>query len=506
MNKTKSLLIIVAYLTVFLSCSLAFASPAPKGTLAVGMEADTSSMDPLVAWMGYSMNMTRQIYDPLIRFGPDGKFVPCLATSFEKPDDLTLRFHLRKGVKFHNGYPFNAEDVKFTMERILDPANKCRYRSRYTAIESINVLDEYTIEFKTKTPNALLNNHIAMFVRIVSKKWVEENGVEKLRKHAMGTGAFKFVSWSRKDRLVLEANSDHFLNVPKVKKLIFRPIPEMAARMAELEAGGIQIARHVPPFMIQQLEKNPDITTVNFLTNRAIFMTMNTLNVPELKDRRVRQAINYGVDKEAIIEGITKGLGKPLGISVPLHIRGVDQSIEPYPYDPEKARALLAEAGYPDGFDLNIYSPSGRYPMDKEVAQAVGEQLSKIGIRPKVHIMETGKYFKEFIAHTLNGIFVIGHGFDMWDQDAMASFVYSGSTYSHYRNPELEEQVLKMRETMDPDARYKLAHQIQRAIHDEAVHLFLYNQEATYGLSKKVQGFVGRPDEMMDLWTVSLSD
>lgn len=498
----------VVFLTV-LTCLVVFSGQvyaAPQGTLVVGMEAETYSMDPLAAWMTYGMVMMRQIYDTLIDFGPNGEFIPRLATSWEQLDDLTWRFHLRKGVKFHNGYPFTAEDFKFSMERILDPENKCRYRSRYLGFDKFIVVDDHTVDLKTKTPDAIVPNRIAFFGRVVSKRWVEENGVDTLRKHAMGTGPFKFVSWKKKDRLTLEANTDHYMSVPKVKTLIFRPLPETASRVAELQAGGVQIITNVPPFIIPQLEKDENTGIQNVLSNRSIFMTMNTLNVPELKDKRVRQALNYAVDKEAIIEGVLSGLGKPLGISAAQHCRGVDKTIKPYPYNPDKAKALLQEAGYPDGFQLNLYSPSGRYPMDKEVVQAVGDQLSRIGIKPSVHVMETQKYFKSFIQHTLDGIFIIGHGLVWWDQDPLVSFVNPKSSYCHYHNPEMEKLIQQMRSIMDEKARYEVAHQIQGMIHDEAVHLFLYNQENTFGMSKKIQGFQARADDHMDLWNVSLSE
>jgi len=202
MKRTVTVLVVAAFM---LSASLQ-AWAQPKGTLKVGMEAETYSMDPLAAWMGYGMVMMRQIYDTPIDFGPNGELNPRLATSWQQLDDLTWRFHLRKGVKFHNGYPLTAEDVKFSIERILDPANKCRHRGRYLTFEKVNVIDDYTFDIKTKTPDALVPNRMAFFTRVVPKKWVEENGIDGLRKHAMGTGPFKFVSWKRKDRLILEAN------------------------------------------------------------------------------------------------------------------------------------------------------------------------------------------------------------------------------------------------------------------------------------------------------------
>ena len=483
-----------------------FAHAEPQGTLVVGMEAETYSMDPLVSWMTYGMVMMRQIYDTPIDFDRHGNLVPRLATDWEMIDDLTWRFHLRKGVTFHNGYPMTAEDIKFSLERILDPQNKCRYRSRYSTVDKLIAVDDHTLDIKTKTPDAVLPRRIAFFVRVVSKKWVEENGVEMLRKQAMGTGPFKFESWQRKNRLVLKANTEHYMSVPKIDTLIFRPIPEMGARMAELQAGSVHIITNVPPFMQEQLAQAPEIEVQKVLSLRSLFMVLNTLDVPELQNQKVRQALNYAVNKQAIIDGVLSGLGEPLGLSAAMHVKGVDNSIKPYPYDPEKAKALIKEAGYPNGFKLNLYSPSGRYPMDKEVVQAIGAQLAEIGIKPEIHVMETQKYFKDFIGKKLQGAFLIGHALMLWDQGLIVSFVNPESSYCHYKNPEIETLIHKMRSILDQKKRYEVGSKIQWIIHDEAPMIFLYNQENAYGVSTKIDGFQARADDHMNLWEVSIKE
>jgi len=478
---------------------------APEDILVVGMEADAYSMDPLVSWMTYGMVMMNTIYDKLLRRSPTGDIEPCLATSYELLNDNHWRFHLRKGVKFHNGYPFTAADAKFTIERIMDPKNKCRYRSRYLSIDKIVAVDDYTMDVITKQPDPMIASEFAAFPCIVSKKWVEENEAKKLGKQAMGTGPFKFVSWKRKDRLVLDANTEHFMNVPKVKKLVFRPIPEESARLAELQAGGVHIITNVPPFLIPQLKKNPTTTYQNVLSLRSMYMGMDTLATEPLKDKRVRLAINYAVDKELIIKGLLKGLGKPMGIGAPLMAKGLDKSIKPYPFNPEKSKTLLKEAGYGDGFELELYSPSQRYPMDKEVTQAVADQLGKVGIKCKVNVLETQKYFKGFAGHTLGGLMFLGLGYTQWDIQSIIMTVNPKAPFSYYHDPKMTELVEQQQSLMDIEARYKVAQKLQRLMHEAAVNLELYNQENTYGLSSQIQGFEARPDDFMDLWTVSLS-
>ena len=493
---------------VVVVCSLGLTAPslaASQDELVVAMEAETSSMDPMKAWVTYGLVVSRLMYDSPINFGPNGELTPGLAEKWTAVDDLTWRFKLRPGVKFHNGYRLSAEDVKFTVERILDPANKCRFRTRYGNIDKVVVIDDLTFDIVTKKPDPLLPNRVAFFIRVVSKKWIEENGADALHKQAMGTGPFKMVSWKRKDRLVLEANTGHYLNPPKIKKLIIRPIPEVASRMAELRAGGVHIAVNIPPFAIPVLDKDPGAQVQTVMASRTMFMVMNTLIVPELQNKLVRQALNYAVDKDAIVKGIMSGLGNPVGLPAPPQISGVDKSIKPYPYDPDKARALLKEAGYPDGFALNLYSPSGRYPMDKEVVQAVADQLSKVGVKTKVNVLETQKYFRRFVKHDIAGLMLIGFGYAYADQDSMANFFLKKAAYCHYNNPDLENLIPEMRSTLDRTARYATAHKIQKIIHQECPMLFLYNLKNVYGVSTRVRGFKARSDDNLDLTDVTLT-
>jgi peptide/nickel transport system substrate-binding protein len=478
---------------------------AVDNTLVVGTEAEVQSMDPLQNWMGYSGAVSLLLYDTLVAYGAHGKLLPSLATSWENVDDLTWRFHLRRGVKFHNGYPFTAADAKFSLDRIFDPEEKCRYRSRYDSWEEVIVEDDYTLVVKTKRPDPAVAGWIAFFGNIVSKKWVEENGFEKLQKHAMGTGPFKFVSWKRKDRLTLVANEDHFNKVPKVKNLVIRPIPEVASRVAELEADGVQVITKVPMFIIPQLEKNPDTSPLVLDGVLVNFMLMDTELVPEFKDKRVRQAINYAVDKETIIKGLMQGMGNPVGFGAPSNFPGIDPDLGPYPYDPEKAKSLLKEAGYADGFDLNVFSPSHRYIMDKEATQAIAEQLSRIGIRPKVQVMDTGKYFKEWRAKRLNGLTYIGQHLVHWDQSACYGWINPKSPRCTIKNPAMEELLEDMLSTMDVKERYRKAYKLQRMMHAEATQLFLFSSKSIFGISKKVKGFNSHDGVNMELWNVSLN-
>jgi peptide/nickel transport system substrate-binding protein len=235
-----------------------------------------------------------------------------------------------------------------------------------------------------------------------------------------------------------------------------------------------------------------------------MYMGMDTLDTEVLKDVRVRRAINHAVDKNVIIQGVLKGLGKPQGLSGASLAKGYDDSIKPYPYDPEKARALLEEAGYPDGFQLDLHSPSHRYPMDKEVTQAVADQLSKIGIQCSVNVHETQKYFKSFVKHTMRGMMFLGQGYTGWDIHSLVMQVNPKAPFSYWHHPEMNKMIDVFSSTMDTQARFAVAFKMQHMMHDQAVNLFLYDLENAYGLSTKVNGFEARADDHMYLWNVSL--
>ena len=501
----KKIMILVAMLTcLFTVHTMSWAQP--KGTLRVAVSTDLLGLDPLQAFTVSGLVMQRHIYDSLVSFGANGTIQPQLAVSWKLLDEKTWRFNLRKGIKFHNGYPFTAADVKFSIEYLLDPKNKWNFRTYFDSFDAIETIDDYTINIKTKIPDPVLPNNLAAFVNVISKKFYDENGSEGLKNQAIGTGPFKFVSWRRNDRLVLEANNEWYASPPKVKTLMFRIIPEMGARVAELQAGGVHIIFDVPPFMVSQLKKGEDTDVLSVPSLRTIYMIIDTLKIPQLKDRRVRQALNFGVDKEAIVKGILNGMGTPLGTHVPLLVGGADPSIKPYPYDPQKAKDLLKEAGYPNGFSLNLYSPNGRYLMDKEVTLAVADQLSKVGIKTNVQVMESNTYLKELSAHNLEGIYLIGIACRTYDVNYSLNQLNPNFVLCYYQDKELEEMVNKTKATMDSTKRYNSAYKIQKIVHDEAIFLPLYNEMGIYGVSKKVKGFEAPVDEMMQLWNVSVTE
>lgn len=341
-------------------------------------------------------------------------------------------------------------------------------------------------------------------VRIYSKDFYDQNGNEGFNSQAIGTGPFKFVSWKRNDRLVLEANEDWYFGSPKIKNLVFRIIPEMGARVAELQAGGVDIISAVPPFMTARLDKGKDSHSVSVPSLRAMFMIIDTTSVPELKDKRLRQALNYAVDKQGIIKGLLNGMGIPLGTQVPIPVGDIFQSIKPYPYNPEKARALLKEAGYHEGLSLDLYSPNGRYAMDKEIVLAVAEQLSNVGIKANVHIMETNSYMTGLVRHSFKGIYYIGMNAGDWDVSYPLGLLQPQFVLAFHHIEAIQEMIKNTKVIFDKTRRFEEGYKVLNIIHDEAPYIFLHNEVLIYGLSNKVSGFEALPNGKMHLWNASI--
>ncbi|MFQ6077158.1 MAG: ABC transporter substrate-binding protein, partial [Candidatus Bathyarchaeia archaeon] len=341
------------------------------------------------------------VAETLTRVNPTGEeptVLPLLATSWEvSPDDPnTWIFHLREGVKFHDGTPFNAEAVKVNIERMLNPENKAGGRSAFTMITSVEVVDEYTVAITSDSPFMDLPGNLAYSVMCInSPTQLEKLGEENYYTYPIGTGPFKFVEHKKGEEVRLEANEEYWGGRPFLDEFVMKPIPETPSRIMALEAGEVDVAYHVPPRDAQRFKENPDlgIEVLNPPSQRRIFVGMNNLWGP-FKDVRVRQALNYAVDQQAIIDNILLGLTIPMDSPMPPSAACYSPIMQ-YEYNPDKAKELLAEAGYPDGFKATLRYGEGRYLLDSEVVQAVAAYLADVGVEVEVIPLEWGTYIGE---------------------------------------------------------------------------------------------------------------
>jgi peptide/nickel transport system substrate-binding protein len=470
---------------------------APEGQVVIAQGGDPSTLDPHMHAENFTFAVVHNVFDHLVRRSvKQGQLAhePGLATSWTNLNPTTWEFKLRPGVKFHNGEEFNAEAVKFSIERVLNPDQKARWRWAFADIERVDVVDPLAVRIVTKVPFPTLITNLAFCMPIVPPKYVREQGDTHIATKPVGTGPFKFVRWRKDEALVLEANESYWRGSPKIKTLMFRPIPDESTRVAALSTGEIDIARGVPPSLVKQIADNPRTRVAKVPSALNIHVILDTLKDGPLRDKRVRQAINYGVDKEAIIKSILEGNGGAVGGPLTPVMFGFAPDVKPYPYDPERAKRLLAEAGFPQGISLTLNSPNGRYLKDKEVNEAIAGQLARIGVRTQVVAHEWGSYVSKW-PENLVPMYMIGWA-GSWDADGiMFPLLRSGQRFSRWSSPDFDAIIDKARRTLDQGERVKLYRQATQLAHDEAPWLFLFHGMDIYGVSRAVADWEPTSDE-----------
>jgi peptide/nickel transport system substrate-binding protein len=488
------LLTVVALGATTLPCPV---EAAPEGQIVIAQGADPTTLDPHMHAENYTFAVVHNVFDHLVRRSvKNGQLVhePGLATSWTAVNSTTWEFKLRRDVKFHNGEDVNAEAVKFSIERVLNPDQKARWRWAFVDIERVEVVDPLTVRIVTKRPFPTLVTNLAYTMPIVPPKYVREKGDAYVATHPVGAGPFKFVRWRKDDALVLEANESYWRGAPKIKTLIFKPIPDESTRVAALLTGDVDVARGVPPSLVRKIDENPRTRVAKVPSALNIHVTLDTLKEGPLRDRRVRQAINYGVDKETIIKSVLEGNGSPLGGPLTPVMFGYDPEVKPYAYDPERAKRLLAEAGFAQGLSLTLNSPSGRYLKDKEVAEAIGGQLQKVGVQAQVTVHEWGSYVGKW-PENLTPMYMLGWA-ATWDADGILyPLLRSGQRFSRWNNPEFDRLIEAGRSTLDQAERRRLYGQASRLAHDEAPWLYLFNGMDIYGVNRAVVDWEPTSDE-----------
>lgn len=477
--------------------SLAWAQK--SDTIVIAQQADAYTLDPAKHSVFPTASILFQMYDPLITRDETGEFAPALALSWSNPDPLTWRFKLREGVKFHNGEPFNAAAVKFTFDRALDPNFKSPYLSRIAAIKAVEVVDDYTIDFKTEKPfPTMLSslNEASFPALIVPPGYIKEKGADILATAPVGTGPYTFVEWKKDDRVVLADNPHYWGGAPKIKNVIFRPIKETRTRIAEITSGGVDIAVDIPPEDVKALDGG-ETKVVSVGSDFVYFFAFNTLEDTPLKNKLVRQALNHAVDVDAIKEALLGGMGDRIALTLAANAFAYDPSWQPYPYDPKKAKALLAEAGYPDGFTIPLVSRQGRYLKDAEIVTATAGFLAKVGVKAEITYYEPGVWAQISEKKGRDGI-----SFPGWsgrDPDLVwYPLLYSGQYQSYYGNPELDALLDQGRSTLDEAERKAIYTKAAAIIKEEAPHIPLLQPPLIYGVDAKLK-WTPRGDSIIDL-------
>ncbi len=473
----------------------------PSGELRVALPWTPETLDPTMNLSSMRAKVGVNIFDSLVGRDSANRIVPQLAESWKALDDLTWQFKLRRGVVFHNGEPFNAEAVRFTFERVLDPAQKSPNRANVGEIARVEVVDESTVNLVLRQPYAPFLNRLIDFP-IVPPRYAAEKGNQGLALRPVGTGPFRFVELVKDDHLILEAFDRHWRGAPKVRRIAFKSIPEPFTRAAALRNNEVDLIETVPPNLARELERVAGIRVQRVPSTWIIYLGLNAFKKP-LSDVRVRQALNYATDVDAIVKSVLDGNARRMDGPFTPGMFGFDPSVKGYAPDPARARRLLAEAGYPDGLEITLDSPAGRYQGDKEIAEALGGQWQKAGFRPNVRVAEWSVYFKQYLGKQFPDAYLLGLGGPIQDADELFNLVSSKGRGLYYKNEKIDALFDVGRSTMDPAKRKKIYADLARAMLEDATWVFLMQQVDIYAMSDRVT-WTPHGDQWMPLYEATL--
>ena len=388
----------LSILALLIGLALPGTAPAQQGArLTVGLSAEPTTLDPHLSGEIPAHNIARNIFDALLVRDEAMRLTGSLAESWRLVSPTTYQFKLRRGVKFHNGEPFNAEAVKFSIERQLTHP-KSRAKAALGPVERVEIVDEYTVNVVSKGPFPVLLARMTYAgsgsVVMLPPKYVAEKG-DDFAAHPIGTGPFKFVEWVKGDRVTLEANPDYWRAKPKVQRVTFRFIPETATRIASLLNGETDIIENIPPDQVDRVAGSPNATVGKTSDGMIVaYYQFDTRADSPVKNVKVRQAISHAIDWDTIVKDLLRGHARRRPVPLDPGDLGMNGAIKGYPYDPAKAKQLLAEAGFPSGFSFTMPTSNGRYMEDRAVSEAIAAYLGKVGIKATVQPTEWGVYLK----------------------------------------------------------------------------------------------------------------
>ncbi|WP_223479104.1 ABC transporter substrate-binding protein [Oricola indica] len=504
--------------------SLAFASPSlaqtPPNVLVVGQIAEPKSLDPSAVTAQNDFRILLNMYDGLVRY-KDGtlEVEPALAESWTISDDgLTYTFKLREGVSFHDGSPFNAEAVKFTFERMLNEDHPYHDTGPFplafyfSSIDTVTAIDDTTVEFKLKEPYAPFLSNLAYATGlIVSPKGVMDNGAD-FGRNPSGTGAFKFAEWEANSKVVVTRNEDYWDGAAPLQAVIYRPITDTNTRIAEMLSGGIDVMPEVPPDSLQQFRSDANYTVYEQVGPHVWFLILNAKEGP-FANKAVRQAANYAINKTALVDNILQGTAAVAnGPTPPAFNWAYNESLEPYPYDPEKAKALLEEAGY-DGEPVTFYVTEGGSGMLDPIAMgtAIQADLEAVGMDVNIETYE----WNTFLGKVNPGLEGKADMAEMaWmtnDPDTLPFLALRSEAFpdkggfnsGYYSNPEVDELLNKARQATDQGERAELYKKMQEIVQEDAPWVFVANWKQNAVTKASVENFKLQPSFFLMLQDVA---
>ena len=482
-----------------LAAAALVSTPAIAEELRIGLASEATSIDPHFHNLTPNNQIAHQIFGALIVQGPKQELNPGLAESWKPIDDLTWEFKLRKGVKFHDGSEFNADDVICSFKRAPDVPNSPGTFGLYTKGKTAVKVDDFTVHFKTEKPYPLMANDVST-VNIVSDTAGCNATTDDFNKGkaAIGTGPYKFVEYVPGDRIVLARNDDYYGNKPDFASVTFKPIKSSPARVAALLAGDVNMINDVPTTDLGRLKKDDSLSISEGVSNRVIYLHMDQFreDSPYIKgndgkpiknpflDERVRLAVSMAINRDAIVERVMEGQAIPAGQVLPDGFFGTSKKLQPMKYDPKAAKQLLVDAGYPDGWTMTIHGPNDRYVNDARILEAIAQMMNRIGIKASVETLPRSVFFKRASRGGKDGqpefsFYLAGWGAGSGEASSpLRSLIHTfnkelgtgTANRGRHSNPEVDKVIQEALVTVDDDARAELlAKATEMAIESAAI-------------------------------------
>lgn len=480
------------------SAALIAGSALAKDDIVVALQLEPPHLDPTSAAAGaIDSVLYSNVFEGLTRFMGDGSIVPGLAESWEISDDgLTYTFKLHDGVTFHDGTTMDAEDVKFSLDRARAEDSVNAQKALYTGIANVEVIDPLTVKLTLSEPNGSLLFNLAWGDAVI----VAPESIENIKQTPIGTGAFKFVNWVQGDKIELERNDAYWGDAPALAKATFKFISDPTAAFAAVMAEDVDVFAGFPaPENLPQFEADPRFQVlIGSTEGETILSTNNAL--PPFDNVKVREAIAHAIDRQAIIDGAMFGYGTPIGTHFAPHNPAYVDLTGLSEYDPEKSRALLAEAGFPDGFETTLHLPPPSYA--RRGGEIVAAQLAEVGIKAEIINVEWAQWLETVFKGKNFGLTIISH------TEPMDIGIYANPDYYfQYNNPDFQALMTKLNGTTDPDMRTQLLGDAQRMISEDYVNGYLFQLAMLSVAKADLQGlWTNAPTQATDLTGVSWAD
>ena len=507
MRSLKAFTVLAVVLALALPAVAQDRSKTEEVVVAIAAEPRTLLPNTIVDWT--TNNMVEHMYDRLVDRDPKTyKPIPMLATSWKVVDNTTWEFALRTGVKFHNGEAFDAQSVKATMDYLKDPANKTHYAPLWAAVKEVQIVDPHTVRFITEKPWPGLIDRISLGNAILPMppKALKEQGVQALLAKPIGTGPFKFGEWVRDEKLVVVRNDDYWKGKAEIKKVTFRFIPEFSTRLAALMAGEIDIMKDVPPHAVDLVDRSGKATVRSTVSSRINYLALVNLKPGPMQDIRVRQAIAQAINVDELISQVLRGRASKM--CGPLSPINVDYSpkVQCLKYDVKHAQNLLQAANIdPAKLTLTLDTPSGRYPLDKDISQAIAAQLGRLGITVNVVVNEWGTHLDKIKNRKTGDMFFLGWGPALDAQNTIEQLFQGSMTYSSYGgNKALEDKIATAVTIVDPKKRLEAWAEIQQMVVNEVPWVFLWQQHDLYGVANWID-WSPRADEKVWMYEAKIA-